>query len=951
MGNRAEQAAVDRRQTETPRTLAQRLAQLAARRSETVLLTFLDPEREDHSVTAGELDRDARAIAAALRDAGVRPREIVPLVFDHGYELVATFWGAMYAGAIPTILPYLSREGRTRAYVDHVARLVRFVSAPTVVTTGSVADYLRDGLRDQHGVTVLEPRVAAAGGADGAFPPAEPIDPPYIQFSSGTTDGPKGVCLTHAALLRFNTLAEEMTAMGSGDVSVGWLPLYHDMGLLTQILDPLSAGRHSVIMSPPVWLREPHRLFQAIHRFRGTSTWMPNFAFRYCTQRVHDRHLAGVDLSSWRIVGNGSERVSHHELEAFARRFAPYGLKREALTVSYGMAEHIAGITWTPHDRFPDVDWVSAAALERGVAEPAPPDDRTSCAVVSCGYPMHGVTLHVTDATGAALGERRVGEIFVQSPMLFSGYYALPEETAATVRDDRLRTGDVGYLANGQLYVCGRKKDLIIVGGRNIHPTDIEAIAGAVLGEHARAAAAFAVPNRQLGTETPVLVCEMHPLPDEAAQRGLQQDIRARIGQALRLTIADIRFVDRGWVVRTTSGKINRSGSRDKYLAESSRGVDAEPPAEGAAAAAGATDTERRLLAIWRGLFPGAEPTVDADFFALGGDSLLAVQMAVAIEETFRRELPATALVGSPTIAALARLLDAREIADEDETLVPLQPATASSTRPPFFCVHGIGGGVLDYHALSQALGAEQPFYGLQGRGIAGGEIDADIEVMARRYIDVVKRVQSRGPYHLGGYCYGGIVAFEMARQLRAAGDDVALVAIIEGYAPRPPGAATVWREWRIAADFIRGLPFWLRDYLQLGRMHRRARNRRLRHVMRRRMLRLLGRDEALAAAHVIDDLDSRPAAIQRAIETHLAAGRRYVARRQDTRLVLVRTPQRLLEAPEHDMGWGALSTQPVTVEVIPGTHATILREPHVDMLAQKLAPFLAPDSSRGAVR
>lgn len=945
MGSRARQAEADHGPVEVPRHLGQRLADLAARRPETLLLTFLQPDGEDRSITAAALDRDACRVAAALRDLGVRPGDILPLVFDHGYELVAAFWGAIYLGAIPTILPYLSRETRTRAYLDHVARLVRFVRAPTVVTTGAVAAYLREGLAaDGHRVAVLAPGDGDRMSED-AFPASEPVDPPYIQFSSGTTDVPKGVCLTHAALLRFNELAEAMTAMGPGDVSVGWLPLYHDMGLLTQILDPISAARHSVIMSPTVWLREPQRLFQAVHRFRGTTTWMPNFAFRYCTRRVHDAQLAGVDLSSWRIVGNGSERVSHEELEAFARRFAPFGLKREALTVSYGMAEHIAGITWTPHDRFPDVDWVAAAALERGRAEPAPAGDPASSAVVSCGYPMRGVTLRIAGEAGEPLGDRRVGEILVESPMLFTGYYALPEESAASLQHGVLRTGDVGYLAGGQLYVCGRKKDLIIVGGRNIHPTQIEAIAGAALGDQGRVAAAFAVPNPELGTEMPVVVCEMHPLPDASTHPGLQQLIRERVSQALRLYVADVRFVDRGWVVRTTSGKVHRSASREKYLAERRRDEPvAATPETASGRASGASDTERRLFAIWRGLFPGREPARDEDFFALGGDSLLAVQMAIEIEETFGRALPAMALVGSPTIAALARLLETgTEVTPGDETLVPLHPAATEDVhRPPFFCVHGIGGGVVDYRPLAHALGPEQPFFGLQARQTGAGPSDETIEGMAARYVDTIKRIQPAGPYYLGGYCYGGIVAFEMAGQLLEAGDEVAVVAIMEGYAPPAIAGGGVAREWRIAIDFARSLPYWLRDYLQLGRMHRRVRNRRLARVVRRRIVRLLGRDQPLTVADLMDHDASRPAAIQRVLESHLAAGRRYVPRRHAAPLVLLRTPRRLLEAPQHDMGWGALSSRPVVVELIEGAHATILREPHVRVLAATLARALA---------
>ena len=281
---------------------------------------------------------------------------------------------------------------------------------------------------------------------------------------------------------------------------------------------------------------------------------------------------------------------------------------------------------------------------------------------------------------------------------------------------------------------------------------------------------------------------------------------------------------------------------------------------------------------------------------------------------------------------------------------MPLQPLGQLSHRPVFFCVHGLGGGVLDYRRLSQALGVEWPFYGLQARGLDGAEpIDESIEAMAAHYVRTIKGLQPAGPYYLGGYCFGGIVAYEMARQLGTSGDRVALVAILEGYAPVGEGERNeVWREWRLAINFLRALPYWLRDYLQLGRMQMRARNRRMLRVARKRLSRLAGVRAELDAHDVLDGVSSWPAQLQRVVETHLAAARRYSPTPYAGRIVLFRTPHRLLQAPELDMGWSRLSTEPVDVQMITGSHGTILEEPHVRVLAERLRASLIDSSGCG---
>jgi len=918
--------------------LAELLVDLAARRPDLPLFTFLHADREEESATAARLQRDARILATLLRERGVRQGEIVPLVFDHGYDLVRAFWGALYLGAVPTILPYVSRDAGAKNYVDNVRQLVRFTAAPNIVTTTGIEPALAGGLDGIDCRLIGLDGGPLDGPEDGgeAWRERSPALPPYIQFSSGSTGIPKGVAISQTAVLRYEAALAEASGARADDVMVGWLPLYHDMGLTNQMLRPLSVGHVSVMMSPSAWLGAPERLFLAVHRHHGTVTWMPNFAFAYCARRVRDRQIAGVDLSSWRLLGNASEPVFLRELEEFARRFAPFGLRREALTIAYGLAEHVAAVTHTRVGAPLRIDWVAQETLAQGRALPAEPRAQASRAIVTCGAPIPGARLRIVDESGGDLPERSVGEILVAGPCVFDGYHADPDGTAAALRAGWLHSGDLGYLADGELFVCGRRKDLIISAGRNLHPNHLEDVAAAVLGADCRFAAAFGIPDARLGTETPVIVCEMRRLPDQAEQARLREATRAALRREQAVYVSDVHLVEAGWIPKTTSGKINRSACRERYLAEQPEraGIEAtDAPAD-------ATPVEARLRRIWQELFGWPDIAPDDDFFEIGGDSLLAAELMVAIEEEFGLTLPNRVLLDAPTIAGLARLLAQPPLPAPEDLLVPLLRRRAQPLRPAFFCVHGIGGGVLDYRPLSQALGPEQAFYAIQAIGLDGkAPLDASIEEMAGRYVEVVRAEQPRGPYHLGGYCFGGVVAFEMARRLVAEGERVALLAILEGWAPRRAGAAG---GWQLALDRVRGLPFWLGDYLRLERMELRARLRRVARRLGKRALRLAGARVELEVGDFLAGASQQSARFQRALALHLEALRAYAPLPYGgERLVVFRTARRLPRSPTWDRGWSALASAPIEVETIPGAHATILQEPHVRVLAEKLATYL----------
>ncbi len=358
---------------------------------------------------------------------------------------------------------------------------------------------------------------------------------------------------------------------GENDVSVGWLPLFHDMGLVTQILMPLLIGARSVVLTPAHWVRRPSTLLRAVHRHQGTMTWMPNFAFNHCVRYIRDEELEGCDLASWQILGSGSEPVQWDTLQAFATRFASYGFNPAALMVGYGMAENVVGVSNTPSSSFPRREWVSVKE-ECGVlrAESVPDDTDGARLVVSCGLIFRGTRAAILDDEGNVLPDRHIGEIALQSSSLFSGYHQQPGLTEQVLRDGWYHTGDLGYLADGELYVYERKSDIIIVGGQNIRPYDIEQAARSIMDGKGEVVA-FGVADPLLGTESPIVVCESRGRLADEEQRAIKRQIRQAVLQALDIVLGDVRLVPRGWVIKTTSGKIARSANQKKYLDEQVR--------------------------------------------------------------------------------------------------------------------------------------------------------------------------------------------------------------------------------------------------------------------------------------------------------------------------------------------------------------------------------------------
>jgi acyl-CoA synthetase (AMP-forming)/AMP-acid ligase II len=559
-------------------TFFHRLRDLYEKSPDQTVFHWMDPRQPEHPISYRELIHGAAGYAGALRAAGVQPGEVVVLILPHSEALVFSFFGAVLHGAIPAIMPFLTEKLSPETYRRSLKSLFE-VTAPAAVVTypefqAEVQSAITPGgsvrkvLLPTEVVSNAEPDFSALRGRE-----REPDDVVLLQHSSGTTGLQKGVALSHAAVFRQLEHYAEAIRLRPDDTIVSWLPLYHDMGLIAGFILPVLRGIPLVLMSPFDWVRAPHKLLQAVSRHRGTLSWLPNFAYNFCAQKIRDRDLEGVDLSSWRAVVNCSEPMHFKSHQAFLERFRAYGLKEEALATCYAMAENVFAVTQGGIDGPVTVDAVSQRGLlvDR-LARPAA-EGEAAMKLLSCGRPIAGVEVRIVDDARRDLPARHLGEVILRSDCMLSGYYRRPDLTEKVFLDGWFLTGDLGYLAEGEVYITGRKKDLIIVGGKNVYPQDLESLASEVPGVHPGRAVAFGVFSEELGTEEVVVVAEMEAgevseSQMEAAAQRLSDEIRRRVTQGSDVALRQVRIVPQGWLLKTSSGKIARGANRDKYLAE-----------------------------------------------------------------------------------------------------------------------------------------------------------------------------------------------------------------------------------------------------------------------------------------------------------------------------------------------------------------------------------------------
>ncbi len=526
-----------------------------------------DDDRE-RPITYADLWNGASGIAAALADRGVRPGETVALMLRTDEAFFRTFFGVLLTGAIPVPIYPPVRADRIEEYVSRQTGILASAGARLLVTfneverVGSLLGGRAPDLKD----VVAVHRLTASGSPARAVHRASAGDGALIQYTSGSTGNPKGVFLTHANLLANLRALGQALEIRRDDVVVSWLPLYHDMGLIGAWLGALYFAAPLAVMSPLVFLSRPSRWLRAIHAHGGTISPAPNFAYDIAVRKIPDSEIDGLDLSSWRLALNGSEAVSPETIHAFTERFAPYGFRADAMCPVYGLAESSVGLTVPPLGRGPKVDGVLREPFEQHrEIQPASSDAPKPLRFVSCGRPIPGHEVRIVDEAGQTKGERVEGRVQFRGPSVTSGYYRNPDATAAAFAGDWMDSGDFGYWADGELFITGRRKDLIIRAGRNFTPQEVEELVGTVPGVRQGCVAAFGVADPETGTERLVVVAETRER-DVSRQRPLRRGVVARTIDAIGVPPDEVLIVPPGHVLKTSSGKIRRGAMREAYV-------------------------------------------------------------------------------------------------------------------------------------------------------------------------------------------------------------------------------------------------------------------------------------------------------------------------------------------------------------------------------------------------
>jgi 1-acyl-sn-glycerol-3-phosphate acyltransferase len=556
-------------------TLVDVLEWHTARQPERIHILLHDERHQEHPIRYCDLLDMARTIAGGLAAQGLQPRQTVALMLPTGHDYLACFFGVMIAGGIPVPIYPPARMAQMEDHLKRHARILSNAEAAFIITVEQarpVAVMLQAAVPSL--AAIITPSELRASPAAPRYRP-HGTDIAFLQYTSGSTGDPKGVVLTHANLLANIRALGQASQVASDDIFVSWLPLYHDMGLIGAWFGSLYHGMALVLMSPLAFLARPALWLETIARHRGSISAAPNFAYEMCVRHVGEDALAGLDLSSWRLAFNGAEPVSPATLEAFAARFAPCGLRREAITPVYGLAESSVGLAIPPPGRGPRIDAIRREPFFRdGIAEPATANDSDTLAIPSCGRALAGHEIRIVDDAGVELPERRVGRLEFRGPSATTGYYRNPDATRRLFREGWLDSGDHAYMAEGEVYVTGRVKDLIKRGGRNLYPYDLEEAIGKLPGIRKGCVAVFASPDPATGSERLVIMAETRER-EESARAQLRRTINQSAIDVIGTPADDIVLVPPHAVLKTSSGKIRRLASREAY----EHGLAAKPAA------------------------------------------------------------------------------------------------------------------------------------------------------------------------------------------------------------------------------------------------------------------------------------------------------------------------------------------------------------------------------------
>ena len=677
----------------TARTLFHLLSDRAERLSDKCVFSFVRGQLNDRIYrTYGELHVRASAIAAELQRR-LSPGERAILLFPPGLDFIDAFFGCLYAGvvAVPVSPP------RTRKFASSLGLVVESAQARIVLST---SDHLKQFRSSYEEVPALRDTTWQAAdeigndaAADWKYPQVCERELAFLQFTSGSTASPKGVMLSHGNLLSNSATIGRAFGTSEASKAVFWLPLYHDMGLIGGVIQPVFCGGSCTLLAPPAFLQRPMLWLEAITQDQATISGGPDFAYDVCARKISADEARGLNLSSWDVAFTGAEAVRSRTLNHFAEKFAPAGFRRTSFFPCYGLAEATLIVSGGPRQELPRIIEVDAAELRLDRIREAS-DPHSARPVVSCGPCLPEQRLEIVNPnTLQCCGEEQVGEIWVRGPSVAQGYFGQPEMSDYTFRANLadgtegpfLRTGDLGFLRNGELFVTGRLKDLIVIRGRNYYPEDIEQTVEAVhAGFRAGHCLAFSIDEDHI--ERLVVVQEMEPRTKTVDAEPIFRAVRRAIALTHGVEVHAIVLAKAGANPKTTSGKRRRSAGRQAFLNEQidSHAIWRAVPVPANAPPIPAEPRHFTFSEIRDWLqqrisaqlnVPKEQVRASIPFLELGMGSLDAMEVATDLQAWLGRELSPTAIYNYPNVDSLARWLS---------NSAP-EPAAAESEAAPVY--------------------------------------------------------------------------------------------------------------------------------------------------------------------------------------------------------------------------------------------------------------------------
>ena len=530
-------------------------------------IQFYQDDGRGEVLTYGGLKAGSDQVAFGLQSFGLGPGEAVAIMLPSSRDYFFGFLGILKAGGVPVPVYPPARPSLIEEHMRRHVGILNNCQAGILITmpeASRLAHLIQAQVKSlRHVVTPEELAKRPAGLVQ--IPALTTNDTALLQYTSGSTGNPKGVILTHANLL------SDIRAMGghikatAEDIFVSWLPLYHDMGLIGAWLGSLYHANLLVLMPSLAFLARPERWLTAITRYRGTLSAAPNFAYEQCLRRISDETLKNLDLSSWRLTCNGAEAISPQTIERFIRHFAPCGFRETAMFPAYGLAEATVGLSFPPLGRRPLIDYVQRDRLSNtGEAAPAEPGDEKALRFVSCGLPLPNHQIRIIDAAGRELPERHQGQLQFSGPSATSGYFRNPEKTAELFDGDWLNSGDLAYIARGEIYITGRIKDMIVRAGRNIYPFELEQAVGELEEVIKGNVAVFGCPDPETATERLIVLAESRNT-DDINREELVAKINALTSDLIGTPPDVVVIAPPRTVLKTSSGKIRRAACREIY--------------------------------------------------------------------------------------------------------------------------------------------------------------------------------------------------------------------------------------------------------------------------------------------------------------------------------------------------------------------------------------------------